>query len=48
MKTTEVICRSCGDLHEVEVCKCGIDYLTWMDCDMLECVGDGLHIWEDE
>jgi hypothetical protein len=30
-----------------EICKCGINYQTWMDYDM-ECVGDGLHVWENE
>jgi hypothetical protein len=32
---------------EEEICKCGIDYKTWIDYDM-QCVDDDLHLWEEE
>lgn len=35
-----------GDMKEEQICKCGIDYQTWQDYEVL-CVEDGLHIWEE-
>lgn len=40
MSGTEVI------MEEEKICQCGINYQTWLDYD-IQCVDDGLHIWEE-
>lgn len=32
---------------EEELCKCGINYETWVAYD-IKCVDDDLHLWEEE